>query len=63
MYALLPDKSKNTYIKTLEAVKNFEPTSLPAPMTDFENGFIKTCKKVYPNTIQRGYFFHFSPVY
>ena len=61
VYALLPDKSETTYIKFLEAVKNFDPSFFPSSITtDFEPAMIKATKHVFPNTIQKGCFFHFS---
>ncbi len=61
VYALLPDKTANSYKIFLECIKNCEPNYSPISITtDFESAMIKACSKVFPASNLRGCFFHFS---
>ena len=65
VYALLPNKREETYnrllenLKTLAAARNIALTPREI-MTDFEIGFMNATKKHFPETIQKGCYFHFS---
>lgn len=61
VYALLPDKSKDTYIKLISALKGLAPSLKPqSVLIDFELAMIGAIKQEFPNTSIQGCFFHFS---
>ncbi|XP_068205281.1 uncharacterized protein [Palaemon carinicauda] len=61
LFALLPDKTEETYIDFLQQLKKLEPLCTPLSITiDFEKAMMKACLKEFPNTEQNGCFFHFS---
>ena len=61
VFALLPDKTEETYVTFLQQLKNLEPMCAPISVTiDFEKAMMKACLKEFPNTEQNGCFFHFS---
>ena len=65
IYALLPDKTKDTYYDMFSIIKRkmanldlqFNPTTM---MSDFEIGMISTLRLHFPNTELKGCNFHFS---
>ena len=65
IYALLPDKTKDTYYDMFSIIKRkmanldlqFNPTAM---MSDFEIGMISTLRLHFPNTELKGCNFHFS---
>jgi hypothetical protein len=60
LFALLPDKSQETYITLLQQIKVLEPSVNPLTITlDFEKSMIGACSEVFPTTTQTGCFFHF----
>ncbi|XP_068224462.1 uncharacterized protein [Palaemon carinicauda] len=61
LFALLPDKTEETYIDFLQQLKKLEPLCAPLSITiDFEKAMMKACLKEFPNTEQNGCFFHLS---
>lgn len=59
LYALLPNKSEETYVKLLSALKDLKPDLQPQTvMTDFETAAINAFRSVFPNIRNRGCFFH-----
>lgn len=61
VYALLPNKSEETYVCLLQQLKVLEPAMSPQSITiDFEMAMMKACRRVFPDALQRGCFFHFS---
>lgn len=61
IYALLPDKSRVTYVRLLQKIKELLPGVTPASiMTDFETGMISAITEEFPQSRHRGCFFHFS---
>jgi hypothetical protein len=61
VYALLPNKSQNTYVSLLNQLKKIKPTLSPKSiMSDFEMGSTNAFKEVFPNLKQKGCHFHFS---
>lgn len=60
LYILLPDKTKETYVRMLTEIKNLKPSLNPSTiMSDFENAVISAISIVFPNCLNRGCFFHF----
>ena len=60
VYALLPDKSEQTYLRFLRQVKELEPSAIPVTvLTDFEVAMGNAIKKEFPRVVHRGCFFHF----
>jgi hypothetical protein len=61
VFALLPNKTQATYIRTLEAIKilrsNLNPQTI---MLDFEQAEINAFKQAFPSITVRGCFFHLS---
>lgn len=61
VYALLPNKSEETYVTLLQQLKLLEPAVSPQSITiDFETAMMNACRRVFPDASQRGCFFHFS---
>lgn len=61
VYALLPDKTEATYTRLLTGVKDIEPTVSPISiLMDFELAMMNAVSAAFPQTRQRGCFFHFS---
>ena len=61
LFALLPSKSEETYSRLFAQMRNMMPTVNPATvLTDFESATVKAFHIQYPNTTQRGCFFHFT---
>ncbi|CAK9290190.1 unnamed protein product [Gordionus sp. m RMFG-2023] len=65
IYALLPDKSRETYIQLFHIVKKFCTRegiyfNPPIGQTDFEAAAISALRFVFPNTVIKGCFFHYS---
>ena len=60
-YALLPNKTRETYVELLQQVNQltngFQPQSI---MVDFEQACISAIPNVYPNTSVYGWLFHLS---
>lgn len=62
VFALLPNKTEQTYIKLLQEIKNVLPAGAGPRtiMTDFELAMINAVQQELPDTVHRGCFFHFS---
>ncbi|XP_076036661.1 uncharacterized protein LOC143022389 [Oratosquilla oratoria] len=61
VFGLLPDKTEETYITSLQQIRNIEPLCAPLSITiDFERAMMKPCLKEFPITLQNGCFFCFS---
>lgn len=61
IYALLPNKTEETYIRLLTTLKEIKPNLNPKSiMTDFERSAINAFKYVFPNIKQNGCHFHFA---
>ena len=61
VFALLPNKSQDTYERLLAAVKQLMPAAAPqSVLTDFEPAALNAFRNEYPNVVHRGCFFHFS---
>lgn len=61
LYTLLPDKTKNTYIRLLQKLKELMPGTTPRTiLTDFEYAMIEAVAQEFPRSRQRGCFFHFT---
>ncbi|CAK9292349.1 unnamed protein product [Gordionus sp. m RMFG-2023] len=65
IYALLPDKSRETYIQLFHIVINFCTLkginfNPPNGQTDFEAAAISALRFVFPNIVIKGCFFHYS---
>lgn len=59
IYALLPNKTEETYSELFRKIKEFIPDANPETiMTDFESAVINVVHDVYPETRHRGCFFH-----
>jgi|UniRef100_A0A2S2Q556 hypothetical protein len=64
VYALLPNKSQNTYVSLLNQLKKIKPTLLPKSiMSDFEMGSINAFKEVFPNLKTKRMPFPFLPMH
>ena len=61
VYALLPNQTEETYNKLFDVVKelqtSFEPRQI---ITDFETAALNSFHSRFPQSEQRGCFFHFS---
>ena len=61
IYAVMPNKTQFSYNRLFSALKNLNtnlnPTSI---MTDFEQSAINSFKEAFPDSLQRGCFFHLS---
>jgi len=61
VFVLLPNKSKETYVRTLRVICERKPGMDPKSiLTDFEQAEINAFKDVFPNVEMRGCFFHFN---
>lgn len=61
VYALLPNKSKNTYKKLLQVIKELKQNLNPATiMTDFEQAAISAFQEEFPDNRGFGCFFHLT---
>lgn len=61
VYALLPNKTEETYIRLLEEVKKLKPNLSPQTvMLDFEKASVNAFHSSFPSIEIRGCFFHFS---
>ena len=61
VFALMPNKSQDTYVRLFNAIKDLKPNLNPISiMTDFEQSAINAFHQVFPNASQRGCFFHLS---
>jgi len=59
VYALLPNKQQQTYVRLLNAIADARPACAPQSITvDFEAGAINAFKEKYPAASVRGCFFH-----
>ncbi|XP_068204044.1 uncharacterized protein [Palaemon carinicauda] len=58
IYALLPDKTKTTYNKFIEEVKNLTNLSPTSAMIDFERAMLNTLIVLFPDADVKGCFFH-----
>ena len=64
VYCLLPDKSRETYIRVFELIKekaeeqdlNLNPDTV---LSDFELSIIQAMELTFPTTVTKGCFFHF----
>lgn len=60
VYALLPSKTEECYIRFLRALKNLEHAVNPSTiMIDFERAMVNAITVEFPAAIHRGCFFHF----
>ena len=61
IFALLPDKKLETYREFFSEILKLQENLCPSSiMTDYEQGQISSIKSTFPNTENRGCFFHFS---
>jgi hypothetical protein len=61
IYALMPNRRTDTYIRVFEAIKNLKPDLNPKSiLTDFELSSIKAFNTSFPRAAKRGCFFHFT---
>lgn len=61
VFALLPNKRTDTYIRFLNELKNLNPNLQPVSiLTDFEQPAVNAFQDVFPGIQNRGCFFHFS---
>lgn len=61
VYALLPDKTRETYIRLLSQIKQLEPGVNPQTiLIDFETSMISAIEAEFPEVRTRGCFFHFG---
>lgn len=61
VFILMSDRSTCSYIRVLTELKRLQPDLNPMTiMTDFEQAAINAWSTVFPNSAQRGCFFHFS---
>lgn len=59
IYALLPNKTRATYVKMLQEVKNMQPGLHPATvMTDFEQASMQAFDIEFPGIQKSGCYFH-----
>lgn len=60
VYVLLPNKTKETYLRMLQAVKVLAPRILPKSfLIDFEAAVMISIQTVFPHSAIRECFFHF----
>ncbi|XP_031350480.1 uncharacterized protein LOC116176146 [Photinus pyralis] len=60
VYALLPDKTHNTYVRLLGQIKQLEATVNPETiLIDYESAIIGAIESEFPGVVVRGCFFHF----
>jgi len=61
VFCLTPNRTKDTYTRILDKLKELQPSLAPATvMTDFEKAELGAFKDCFPDSIQRGCFFHFQ---
>lgn len=61
VYALLPNKQRATYGRFLAELQNLQIDLNPETvMTDFEQAAISSFNEAFPQSQQRGCFFHFN---
>lgn len=61
IYALLPNKTRATYVKLLQELKNLQPGLLPQQlMTDFEQAAMQAFEQEFPGIQKTGCFFHLT---
>lgn len=61
LYALLPNRKKDTYIKLLTLMKEHIPNFNPRSMKiDFETSTILACREMFPDCKLKGCNFHFN---
>lgn len=60
LYALLPNKTRDTYRRLLTKIAEFRDFHPASIVTDFENAMITAFSDVFPGATQIGCFFHFS---
>lgn len=61
IYALLPNRTEDTYNRLFDVVRNLQPSFQPRViMTDFERAAINSFHSRFQDAEQRGCFFHFS---
>ena len=61
VFALLPDKTQNSYEIMLRELLTLKPNLKPrVVLTDFEKAAINAFQNCFPDIVQRGCFFHFS---
>jgi hypothetical protein len=61
VFALLPNKTQDTYERLFAQLKQLEPALAPqSVMTDFERAAINAMHAEFPETQHRGCFFHFN---
>ena len=60
LYAMLPNKTRETYVRLLtklSEMRDFHPESI---LTDFETAILSAFSDVFPDAARTGCFFHFS---
>lgn len=61
LYALLPNKTRATYVKLLQEIKNLQPGLVPQLlMTDFEQAALQAFDSEFPGITKTGCFFHLT---
>jgi hypothetical protein len=61
VFVLMPNRTEATYRRMLNALKNLNRNLNPQTiLTDFELASIKAFRRAFPNSTQRGCFFHLS---
>ncbi len=61
IYALLPDKSRNTYDRLFTMVNNLRPNMDPNAISiDFEQAAFQSIEQIFPNALIDGCYFHFT---
>ena len=60
LYALLPHKNEETYVRLFEAIRTLRPQVNPsAVLTDFEQASMNALRRAFPEVTLTGCFFHF----
>lgn len=60
IFALLPNKSEQTYVRLFELIKNKLSVEMPTFKCDFETAVMKAVKRVFPNCKISGCFYHYN---
>ena len=60
IYALLPNKTEETYTRLFGEVEQHVANSPTDILMDFERAVLNSVHQVYPNTESKGCFYHFS---
>ena len=60
IYALLPNKTEETYTRLFREVEQHVANSPTDILMDFERAALNSVGQVYPNTEFKGCFYHFS---